>query len=190
MQQGEIRCIMGNGKMIAGSTGKFINKAGKGNYTNPDAVEKVIRYITRTNGKQQGDLAAWGGLGAAEFMGVESVIGQFHMVQKTYKRGGDFGRYIDHEVFSLSEEAEKAILDNHVNLDEMARKMARDIYENDHCQVVYGVHKPDRSESHLHIHFGINTVDYRTGKKRRENKRQTKEREERFQKIIEEEMRK
>ena len=52
--------------------GRFINKAGKGNYRNPDAPEKLIRYITRTNGRQQTDLLAWGGV--TEFAGVETVI--------------------------------------------------------------------------------------------------------------------
>lgn len=176
--------------MKEGLTGRFINKAGKGNYTNPEAVENVIRYITRTNGKAQADLVTWGGLGITEFAGMEAVVGQFYAVQDTYKRNGDFGRYIDHEIFSLSAEAEREVLDKCADLDGMARKMARDIYENDHCQVVYGIHRPDGNNAHTHIHFGINTVSYRTGRKRRENKRQTKEREERFQKIVEKEIRK
>ncbi len=173
---------------MKGQTGKLIYKAGRGNYTNPDAPEKLIRYITRTNGKAGNDLAAWGGLGVTEFAGVDAVIRQFSIVQETYERNGEFGRHIDHEIFSLSPEAEHAALSNHVDLDRMAREMARDIYENDHCQVVYGVHRPDRNDAHTHIHFGINTVSYRTGRKRRENKRQTREREERFGKVVEQEI--
>ena len=70
---------------MKGQTGKLIYKAGRGNYTNPDAPEKLIRYITRTNGKAGNDLAAWGGLGVTEFAGVDAVIRQFSIVQETYR---------------------------------------------------------------------------------------------------------
>lgn len=145
-------------------------------------------YLLQKGLVETDDLIAWGGLGVTEFSGVEAVIKQFYSVQKTYGRNGDFGRYMDHEIFSLSPEAEKELLSNHADLDRFARQMARDIYENDHCQVVYGVHRPDKSDSHMHIHFGINTVSFLSGRKRRENKRQTREQEERFEKIVEEEI--
>ncbi len=171
------------------SQGILINLAGNGNYKNPDAVEKVIRYITRTNRQDKEDLIAWGGLGVTEFAGVEEVIRQFHCVQGEYCRKGEFGRRMDHEVFSLSEEAERDILKVPIDLDGMARDMARDIYEEDRCQVVYGIHRPDKSSGRIHIHFGINTVDFETIRKRRENKRKTKEREARFGRIVEEKIR-
>ena len=113
--------------------GILISMAGKGRYRNPDAPEKLIRYITRTNGKPDDDLIAWGGLGVTEDAGADAVAGQFGTVQGTYGRGGSFGRYMDHEVFSLSEEAERALADCHADPDGIARRMARDIYENDHC---------------------------------------------------------
>lgn len=171
------------------SQGILVNMAGNGRYKNPEAPEKLLRYITRTNGQPKRDLVAWGGLGVAEFAGVEAVIKQFYRVQGERQRKGEFGRYMDHEVFSLSARAEEDILNANVELDRMARNMARDIYERDHCQVVYGVHRPDKGDGHMHIHFAINTVDWQTGRKRRENRRQTKEREARFQKIVEEEIR-
>ena len=165
------------------SQGILINLAGNGNYKNPDAVEKVIRYITRTNGQAEEDLIAWGGLGVTEFAGVEEVIRQFHCVQGEYCRKGEFGRRMD------PEEAERDILKVPIDLDGMARDMARDIYEEDCCQVVYGIHRPDKSSGRIHIHFGINTVDFETIRKRRENKRKTKEREARFGRIVEEKIR-
>lgn len=168
------------------SQGILINLAGGGNYQNPDAVEKVIRYITRTNGQAMEDMIAWGGLGVTEFAGVDTVIKQFCYVQGEYYRKGEFGRYMDHEVFSMSAEMEARILEEHIDLDGIAREMARDIYKRDHCQVVYGIHKSDKGNGHMHIHFGVNTVDFRTLRKRRENKRGTKEREARFQRIVEE----
>lgn len=164
--------------------GKLINNAGHGNYTNSDAPEKVIRYVTRTNGKSKDELIAWGGLGILEYNGVESVINQFCITQKLYTRRGSFGRYIDHEFFSFSPKGEYILSQNNLDIDKIARKMAYDIYEQDHCQVIYGVHAPDKNESHLHIHFAINTVNFYTGNKRRENIHETADREKRFQKII------
>lgn len=61
--------------------------------------------------------------------------------------------------------------------------MAQDFYATDKCQVVYGIHKPSGKDTHLHIHFALNTVNFDTGNKRRENRRQTKKREERFREI-------
>lgn len=171
------------------SQGILVNCAGHNRYANPEAPEHVIKYITRTNGKPTEDLLAWGGIGVAEYMGVDEVVNQFYFAQKLHTRNGNFGRYIDHEVYSLSTKEEKLICENNVDIDKIARKMAYDFYDNDDCQVVYGVHKPDGGEKHLHIHFAVNTVNFMTGKKRRENKRQTKERQLRFQKIIDEEIR-
>ena len=69
------------------------------------------------------------------------------------------------------------------DVDKIAREMAQDFYDKDRCQIVYGIHKPSEKDAHLHIHFALNTVNFDNGNKRRENRRQTKEREERFQEI-------
>lgn len=166
--------------------GLLLNKAGKKRYFNEDAHARLIRYVTRTNGMPKDGLAAWGGLGVAEFMGVAAVIDQFCEVQKTHTRQGGFGRRADHEVYSFSRDEERLIRENRLDVDGIARAMAYDFYERDHCQVVYGVHKPDNNDSHLHVHFVINSVDYATGNKRRENRRQTRERQERFGRIVRE----
>ena len=173
--------------MTDASCGKLINKAGKGNYCNPDAPEKLIRYATRTNGMPSGDLVSWGGVGVAEFMGVEGVIRQFYAVQGMHRRKGGFGRYADHEIYSFSREEERCILEGGLDIDRIARRMAGDFYGEDCCQAVYAVHRPDKTGKHMHIHFIVNTVNYRTGGKRRENKSQTRERQGRFQEIVREE---
>ena len=162
---------------------QLINKAGKGNYLNADAPEKLLKYVTRTNGKSDADLIAWGGLGVSESLGIDNIIEQFHQVQATCTRKGNFGRYMDHEIYSFSTEAETAINNLDIEVDKIARKMALDFYDTDRCQVVYGIHKPSGKDTHLHIHFALNTVNFDNGNKRRENRRQTKEREERFQEI-------
>lgn len=163
--------------------GILINKDGHKRYLNSDAPEKLIRYITRTNGKDTQDLISWGGAGVLEYS-VESVIDQFYFAQKAHTRRGNFGRYINHALFCFSPEGEYTIAKNNMDVDQLARQMARDIFEEDHCQVVYGVHNPDKTDPHLHIHFAINAVNYQTGGKRHENMSQTRKRNEQFNKII------
>lgn len=162
---------------------QLINKAGKKRYLNPDATEKLIKYVTRTNGQSDADLIGWGGLGVSESLGIDGIIDQFKQVQASRTRKGNFGRYVDHEIYSFSPETETAINNLDINVDKLARKMAKDFYDTDKCQVIYGIHKPTGKDSHLHIHFALNTTNFDNGNKRRENKRQTKEREQRFQKI-------
>lgn len=164
---------------------KLFNNAGDEHYLNPEATEFVIRYITRTNKKSNKDLLSWGGFGISESLGIKAVINQFKEVQELHTRQGAFGRYMDHEWYSFSETSQAALLNYDVDLDALAREMAHDFYERDNCQVVYGVHKPDDAEKHVHIHFGINAVNFINGNKRRENMRQTKEREERFREMTE-----
>ena len=171
---------------MAVQEGLLMNYAGRNKYRNQDAPEKVIRYITRTNGSAKDDLVVWGGLGIMEHLDPGEIARQFYLVQKMNTRGGKQGRLVDHEVYSLSEGEERLVQRNNADIDEIARDMARDFYGKDHCQVVYGVHKPDQGNTHMHIHFAINTVDFARGRKRRENRHQTKEREARFREILKE----
>lgn len=163
--------------------GSLFNKAGNGRYMNSDAPEKLIRYITRT-GMRKDDLIAWGGTGIAEFMDMDFITGQFALVRNLHSRSGNFGRYVDHEVYSFSVEEQEIIYEQKADVDRMARKMAYDFYERDHCQAVYAVHAPSKEKQHMHIHFAVNTVSFKTGNKRRENRIQTKEREKRFREIV------
>ena len=166
------------------SYGTLINKAGNGKYTNQDAPENLIRYITRTNGEPKNDLIAWGGLGILEYQSINSIIDQFSLVQQLHTRNGGFGRLIDHEIFSFTPECESLLDENNVDIDRLAREMAYTFYETDHCQVLYGVHSPSKEDAHLHVHFAINTVSFETGNKRRENISQTRERNTQLQNII------
>ena len=154
----------------------------------PDAPEKLIRYITRTNGQDRNDLISWGGEGVLDCYGVETVIKQFCFAQKAHTRHDDFGKYMNHTLFSFSDEGAEYILEKNVDFDCIARQMARDIFEHDHCQVVYGVHLPDKNDSHIHIHFAINAVNYRTGGKRHENMTATRERNRLFNQRISDEI--
>mgnify|MGYP001084445227 CR=1 FL=1 len=65
----------------------------------------------------------------------------------------------------------------------MKMTFQQDFYD-DGFQVYYGVHRPDGTEKHLHMHFAVNTVNFKTGKKRHENKTATKKRQERLNRIV------
>ena len=168
--------------------GLLINKAGEGKYLNKDAINNVIKYIARENGKPKDDLICCSALGATDFTDTDTTIRQFECVQLLHKRKGNFGRYIDHEVYSFSEEEEYMILQNNLPVKEIAQKMAQDFY-SDGFQVYYGVHKKDDHEKHLHVHFAVNTVNFRTGKKRHENIGDTNRRRKRLNEIVSAEMR-
>ena len=163
--------------------GLLINETGKGHYLNQDSINNVIKYIARENGKPKDDLICCGAIGATDFTDTDTTIRQFECVQLLHKRKGNFGRYIDHEVYSFSEEEEHMILQKNLPVDEIAQKMAQDFY-SDGFQVYYGVHKQDDSEKHLHVHFAVNTVNFQTGKKRHENIGDTKRRQNRLRKIV------
>ena len=162
----------------------LINKAGRNRYNKASDINRVIKYELRKNKNPKKDLIAYGGVGVMECFGINNMINQFLAVCQLHTRKGNFGRYIDHEIFSLSPEAEQFVLNNKLDVDAIAREMAYDIYEKDHCQVIYAVHYASKETSVMHIHFAINTVNFVTGNKRRENIWQTKEREARFNKIM------
>lgn len=159
------------------------NNAQKRNYKTPDSPENVIRYIIRANKYPKPGLLTWGGIGILQYTDIDSIVQQFNLVSKMNTRHIKNNRFIDHEWFSFNDYGENILYQNNINLARLAWEMASDFYEIDNCQVLYGVHIPDENASHLHIHFAINTFDL-TGHKRRENTRQTAERNARFQQII------
>ncbi len=171
------------------SRGFLINKAGHCRYDKADSIENLIRYIARENGKSQNDLVCCGAFGATDFTGIDTTIMQFQCVQLLHTRKGGFGRYIDHGIYSFSSGEEEMIARSNVSVEKLAEEMARDFY-NDGFQVYYGIHKKDCDANSLHIHFAINTVNFNTGNKRREYISDTKKREQRFHRIIDEALQK
>lgn len=161
----------------------LISKSGHENYQNPDCVEKLLRYITRENGQSKEDLVCSGALGATDFTDITSTIQQFEFIQDYYKHHESFGRYMDHEIFTFTPEDEH-ILNNLPDFTAtLARKLASDFYA-DGYQVYYGIHKKNCNEPKMHIHFAINTVNFRTYKKRHSYHSATKEREKRLNQIM------
>ena len=83
------------------SMGFLKNNAWHDHYHEPSAVN-VIKYGVRKNKNPQDDLITYGGIGVMEFLGINSMRSQIEAVQQMRTRKGDFGRYIDHEFFSLT----------------------------------------------------------------------------------------
>lgn len=174
-----------NNKKENKERGLLINKAGNNRYTTPDSIDNLVKYISRESNPSKKDLICQGTLGAIDFNGTNTVIEQFKCVQTLHTRKGDFGRYIDHEIYSLSNDELQSLKEKNIPLDYIAKELAKDFYK-DGYQVFYGVHQPDDTEKHTHIHFAVNTVNYHTGNKRRENIEQTKRRGKRLHQIIKE----
>lgn len=168
--------------------GKFINLTGKKRYLRENDIGNVIRYIIRqrSNEKDIKELVSWGGFGIPEWREAEGIIEAFKEVQKLHTRNGKFGRYIDHEFYSFTDDEVVSIKESNADMDSIAREMASDFYQ-DGTQVVYALHEKEKENGkvNLHVNFAVNTVDYRTGKKRRENMTDTGERSIRMNEIVE-----
>lgn len=178
---------MKKGNTTPAQKGQLINKAGKGRYCGQESIESLIRYIARKNDNPKDDLICCGAFGATDFTDIDVTIRQFECVQKLHKRNGNFGRYIDHEIYSFSAEEEQAIRQHGIPVENLARKMASDIYK-DGFQVYYSVHEREHGTNRLHIHFAVNTVSFQTGKKRHENIQETEKREKRMNQIAADEI--
>lgn len=133
----------------------------RGNYTNVNAVENVIRYVTRTriNEDRAHELFSFGGAGVSLHLGVEVIISQFLYAQNIYQKGG---RQLLHESFGLKDDDFAEINYDLRILDQIAKECCQ-IYFSKGFQVIYAVHDPDDDEKH--IHFVVNGVSYRNGKK-------------------------
>lgn len=133
-------------------------------YKNPDAVELVIRYVsrTRTGEKRQADLIAMGGCGIPLVLGVDAIIRSFCYVQdfnRISKRGG---RRLYHEVYSFSDEDYMNLNCDIRKVEEIGRKICQSYYEQG-FQSIYAIHYEPMK--HLHIHIVVNAISFVTGKK-------------------------
>lgn len=171
--------------MVAG----YWHNKGKMPFSEQASVENLIRYVIRDQKKKTAadDLIEYGAFGAPEWMGTEEIVRMFHLVQDQYKRKGGIERYMDHEIYLFSEREIERITERGDTVENVARKLAENIYQEGH-QVVYGVHKkeiPDeeRGKGHIHVHFAVNAVNYKDRKKRHENVGEVKRRGEVFHQI-------
>ena len=142
--------------------GKLINIGGR--YANAEAVDKVIRYVTRTrtNETRAENLQGYGGLGIFRYDTVEMMIGRFKAVQDAYGIRHRKGKRMFHEVFSITDMEFKGINCDMKLLNQIALELCGEYYRQG-FQVVYAIHWEE--EKKLHIHFAVNSVSFMTGKK-------------------------
>jgi len=161
--------------------GNLINISGK--YSNMDAVDKVIRYITRTrdNETRLCDLRDYGGAGVGYHATPQMMIDRFKAVQNCYGIGYRGGRRILHEVFSIGDREFTDMGRDMARVGRLAVELCQD-YFNMGFQVVYAVHWD--SGKKLHIHFAVNAVSFVTGKKINTFRRENWYRENRFNSIL------
>lgn len=181
--------------------GILTNHAGKGHYTNKDAIRKLVKYIARAEGSSKagkGDVLCTGSYGAVDFLGEEFTVRKFEDIQHCYHKAGKVSRYADHEIFSFPPNASRILKENPKILSKLADEMAA-VLSDGQYQVFYGIHTgtgadKDNStlsdtekcqDSNLHIHFAVNTVNFQTLNKRQETMTATRAHEKQLQKIVE-----
>ena len=135
----------------------------KGKYENSQVIENVVRYITRTrSSEKRGDeLLAYGSHGVADYLSGEVMIRQMKAVQEFYRIEQRKGRRMYHEVFSLTNEEVSRIRD-FSTLIQFANECSL-LYFRSGFQVVYAIHY--EAGGQVHIHFGVSTINFRTGAK-------------------------
>lgn len=133
-------------------------------YKNKDAVEKVLRYISRTrwNEDREGELISIGGAGIDIKSSITQIIDDFIKVQKYYEIDKRGGRRIVHLVYSLSDEDMCLLNFNYALVDVIAKSISAYFFDQG-FQTFYGIHYS--SERKTHIHVALNTVSYLNGKK-------------------------
>lgn len=148
----------------------------KGNYTNGDAVENVVRYVTRTRLREEraAELITWGGWGVGVYQTPELVIEQFCRLQKIH-RIETRGSRIFHEVLGITKEEFDKLGCDYGRIYQVAVECAKYYYSMGY-QVVFAIHNAkdgclERNKG-LHIHFVVNTINFMTGNKWHSNLRE------------------
>ena len=147
-----------------------------GSYTNVDAVENVIKYITRTRAYEtrEDELICYGGAGIGAYLPPYDIIRQFLYVQELYNIKSRKGRRIYHETLTFTDEEFRSLNGDYKEIISIAEKISHLHFASGH-QVLYGIHLS--KEKKLHIHFAINTINFITGLKWHSYKGDLQERE-------------
>lgn len=152
-------------------------------YSNINAVENLIRYVTRTrnNEKRAKDLIVYGGAGVGYYLSPEEMIRQFLYVQKANKIDLRNGRRAYHEIFCISDDEARSLHMSREELWNFGMECCQVFYMMG-FQVVFAVHW--EKEKRLHIHFVVNSINYRDGHKFHTNFAEKEQREEIFNQIL------
>ena len=129
------------------SYGVLITKMERKAFDSEREMENLLRYITRTRKKDKKEVL-WGARYGEGSKGIETVIRQWNCY---------------HEYFSLSRESGN-LEGREKMLEEMAFCMSEE-YKEAGYGVVYAVHAPDHEDKNYHIHFAVNTVCVKDGRK-------------------------
>ena len=158
----------------------------KNNYTNKKAVSNVIHDITRTreNERQKRDLLNYGAVGCGCMIPADDMIQEFLYVQNAYGIEARKGKRMYHEIFSLLDEEVRGLYYNPYYLYEFALECAKWYYDQG-FQVVFAIHH----QSKFHIHFAVNSINFRTGLKFHTSKIEKTKREQLFNWILQKHMR-
>lgn len=159
----------------------------KGKYINSDAVEKTIRYITRTRSMEDraDELIAWGGMGIGTYQTPELVIKQFCRLQTVYGIAARGGSRVFHEVLEIKEDEFVKLGYDYARIWETAMSCANQYYEMGY-QVIFAIHHTKGNcyggNKGIHIHFVVNTISFLTGNKWHTNFKINYQREQLFNK--------
>ncbi len=155
----------------------------KCNYSNLNAVDNLIRYVTRSrvNETRLNSLIGYGACGAGSDLSAEDLIQRMLCVQNQYGINVRGGRRMHHEVFSLldGEVIHYGLTDD--ILLSFARECALCYYSMGY-QVVYALHW--EPEEHYHIHFVINAVSFINARKFHTSREDAARREFEFNQIL------
>lgn len=129
-----------------------------GKYINPDAVENTICYITGNRNNRQDKVYSVGGLGV-DYSKYENAIKQFQATKLVWNK--EDKRQVVHIVVSFGDTRERLL--KPVDIERLAYPIGALLSKGEY-QVMWSIHK---NTDNLHIHYIINSVSYRTGKKYR-----------------------
>lgn len=153
------------------------------NYSNLDAVKKLIRYITRTRESEdrEKDLIAYGAAGAGYDFHPDIIIKQFLYVQNEYAINSRGGRRMYHEVFNLYDFEAADLNYDRMQLFCLGMECSK-IYFKMGFQAIFAVHW-ERGK-HYHIHFAVNSINFTNGLKWHTSLEEIKQREDLFNQIL------
>lgn len=123
----------------------------KCNYCNPDAVEKVVRYILRKDGRKKnkvlpGEFDIFGSIGTCH-KDIKGIIDDFSKTKEIFGKTG--GVQIKHLIISFNKQPK-------ITPKKLGKFVIKTLkYYSQKYQVVYAVHEDTEN---LHIHVGINSV--------------------------------
>ncbi len=163
-----------------------------GTYSNKNAVDNTIKYITRTReGENRRDeLLIYGSPNVTIYSDNESdaiskAIREFKDIQRFFAVDGIKGRRVYHEILSMLDEEAQSFT-NLYQIELFALECSH-VYDVQGHQVVYASHYSENLR--LHIHFIVNTYNYASGHKFHSYFSDCKSREEIFNEILQKHIR-